>query len=54
MNKLTKVHADVAKKGLKYGDEDDEANQADLTSTYKPLIDYLKAKLGDSVKDGRS
>lgn len=44
--------ADVAKKGLKYGDEDDEASKADKEVAYKPLADFLKAKLGEFVKEG--
>jgi len=47
---------DAAKKGLKFGDEDEDAEaekarQEKLTETYKPLLDYLKAESKDIVLD---
>lgn len=45
--------ADVAKEGLKYGDdEDDEAEIANIEAKFQPLAIYLSAKLKDAVKKG--
>lgn len=47
--------ADVAKEGLKYGDDaDDEAEIASIMSKFEPLAIFLQAKLKDAVKKGRS
>lgn len=46
--------ADVAKEGLKYGDDaEDEAEIASIMSKFEPLAIFLQAKLKDSVKKGR-
>jgi len=47
---------DAAKKGLKFGDEDEDpeeekAHQEKLKETYKPLLEYLKAESKDIVLD---
>ncbi|KAJ8482248.1 hypothetical protein ONZ45_g15022 [Pleurotus djamor] len=46
---------DVAKAGLKFGDEDSLADEkAELEAAkekYKPLLDYLKKEVGDKVRD---
>lgn len=45
---------DVAKKGLKFGDEDDKEREEDekFKDTYKPLIEYLKKELSSGVNEG--
>ena len=50
---LTDYHADVAKKGVKYGDDADTADVAEAAAQYKPLTEYLTAKLGESIKEGK-
>ena len=49
---------DVAKKGLKYGDEDEDAREkAELemqNKAFKPLLDWLKNELKAQIGDGRS
>ncbi|KAG9100480.1 hypothetical protein FS749_015073 [Ceratobasidium sp. UAMH 11750] len=47
---------DAAKKGLKFGDEDEDpedekAQQEKLKETYKPLLEYLKSESKDVVLD---
>lgn len=47
---------DVAKKGLEYGDEDEEDETtkeelAELTKQFEPLSTYLKRELGDHIND---
>ncbi|KAF6762628.1 heat shock protein Hsp90 [Ephemerocybe angulata] len=45
---------DVAKAGLKFGDEDPEEEkreQEELTEKFKPLIDWLKTEAKDQVRD---
>ncbi|KAF8974761.1 Hsp90 protein-domain-containing protein [Flammula alnicola] len=47
---------DVAKAGLKFGDEDldpeeEKAQQKELEEKYKPLIEWLKKEAGDAVRD---
>ncbi|KAF9451709.1 HSP90-domain-containing protein [Macrolepiota fuliginosa MF-IS2] len=47
---------DVAKAGLKFGDEDqdpeeEKAEQKKLTEEYKPLLDWLKVEAKDVVQD---
>ncbi|KAG8732134.1 hypothetical protein FRC11_000559, partial [Ceratobasidium sp. 423] len=47
---------DVAKKGLKFGDEDEDpeeekARQEELKETYKPLLEYLKNETAGVVLD---
>jgi heat shock protein beta len=48
---------DVSKKGLKYGDEDeDEAEKRELEAqkvAFGPLLRWLKANLGAQISDGR-
>lgn len=47
---------DVSKKGLKYGDEDeDEAEKKELEAqkvAFAPLIDWLKKELKGTIADG--
>lgn len=47
---------DVSKKGLKYGDEDeDEAEKKELEAqkiAFAPLIDWLKKELSGQISDG--
>lgn len=46
---------DVAKAGLKFGDEEDENEnelQESLTEKYKPLLDWLKKQSEGIVRDG--
>jgi heat shock protein beta len=46
---------DVAKAGLKFGDEADENEnelQESLTEKYKPLLDWLKKQSEGIVRDG--
>lgn len=47
---------DVSKKGLKYGDEDeDEAERKELSAqkvAFGPLIDWLKTDLTGQISDG--
>jgi heat shock protein beta len=47
---------DVSKKGLKYGDEDeDEAEKKELSAqkiAFGPLIDWLKKDLTGQISDG--
>jgi heat shock protein 90kDa beta len=44
---------DVAKAGLKFGDEDDENEQQEsLAEKYKPLLDWLKKQSEGIVRDG--
>lgn len=49
---------DVAKKGLKYGDEDEDAQEkAELEmqkKAFKPLLDWLKKQLQGQIGDGMS
>ena len=50
---------DVAKAGLKFGDEDldpeeEKAHKKELEERYKPLVDWLKKEAGDAVMDGGS
>jgi heat shock protein 90kDa beta len=48
---------DVAKKGLRYGDEDVEAEKAELEKfkeEYKPLVDFFVKSTNGAVKDGMS
>ncbi|KAF9055246.1 HSP90-domain-containing protein [Hymenopellis radicata] len=47
---------DVAKAGLKFGDEDldaeeEKALQKEMTEKFQPLLDYLKKEAGDVVRD---
>ena len=45
---------DVAKKGLKYGDEDPEAEKKQMeeyTEQYRPLLDFFTKKTNDLVKE---
>ncbi|KAM0750396.1 heat shock protein Hsp90 [Meredithblackwellia eburnea MCA 4105] len=46
---------DVAKKGLKFGDEDDDQDAKDeeesLKATFEPLANYLKKQLSESVNE---
>ena len=49
---------DVAKAGLKFGDEDldpkeEKERQKQLTEEYKPLLDWLKKEAQDIVRDGK-
>lgn len=48
---------DVSKKGLKYGDEDeDQAEKKELEAqkiAYGPLINWLKKDLADQISDGK-
>lgn len=48
---------DVSKKGLKYGDEDeDEAEKKELEAqkvAFRPLTDWLKKELAGQVGDGK-
>lgn len=47
---------DVSKKGLKFGDEDeDEAEKKELAAqniAYRPLTDWLKKELAGQISDG--
>ncbi len=44
---------DVAKAGLKFGDEEEEKEQEEsLTKKYKPLLDWLKKQSEGIVRDG--
>lgn len=48
---------DVAKAGLKFGDEEldpeeEKAQQKALTEKFKPLLDWLKSEAKDAVRDG--
>ena len=47
---------DVSKKGLKYGDEDeDEAERKELNAqniAFRPLLEWLKSDLAGQVSDG--
>lgn len=48
---------DVAKSGLKFGDEDEDpaeekARQKELTEQYKPLLDWFKKEVGEIVRNG--
>lgn len=47
---------DVSKKGLKYGDEDeDEAERKELNAqniAFRPLIDWLRTELIGQISDG--
>jgi heat shock protein beta len=47
---------DVSKKGLKFGDEDeDEAEKKELAAqkiAFAPLLKWLKASLGNQISDG--
>ncbi len=47
---------DVSKKGLKYGDEDeDEAEKKEMAAqkiAFGPLIDWLKEDLSGQISDG--
>lgn len=49
---------DVAKKGLKFGDEgedlDAKEEEDELKATFKPLANYLKKELAEFVDDGQS
>jgi heat shock protein beta len=49
---------DVAKKGLKYGDEDEDAQEkAELEmqkKAFKPLLEWLKKQLQGQIGDGTS
>lgn len=49
---------DVSKKGLQYGDEDeDEAEKRELEAqkvAFKPLTDWLRQDLAGQVSDGQS
>ena len=47
---------DVAKEGLKYGDDDadDAAEIARIEAKFQPLAIFLSAKLKDAVKKGWS
>ena len=49
---------DVSKKGLKYGDEDeDEAERKELNAqniAFRPLIDWLRTELIGQISDGGS
>ncbi|CAK5262727.1 unnamed protein product [Mycena citricolor] len=49
---------DVAKAGLKFGDEDVEAEEKaereEMTVKFEPLIKYLKEHSSDTVRDGKS
>jgi heat shock protein beta len=49
---------DVSKKGLKYGDEDeDAAEKKELNAqniAFRPLVDWLKRELKAQVSDGQS
>ena len=48
---------DVAKKGLKYGDEDVVQEKKDMDQfkeVYKPLIDFFVKSTNEAVKDGES
>lgn len=49
---------DVSKKGLKYGDEDeDEAERKELNAqniAFRPLIDWLRTELIGQISDGES
>jgi len=48
---------DVSKKGLKYGDEDeDEAEKKELAAqkiAFAPLLDWLKKSLSGQISDGQ-
>jgi hypothetical protein len=47
---------DVAKKGLKYGDEDVQQEKKDMEKfkeDYKPLIDFFVKSTKEAVKDGK-
>lgn len=48
---------DVAKSGLKFGDEDEDpaeekARQKELTEQYKPLLEWFKKEVGEIVRNG--
>lgn len=47
---------DVAKDGVKFGDEDDDEKkeEEDLKSTFAPLVGYLKKELAEFVDKGAS
>ncbi len=49
---------DVSKKGLKYGDEDeDQAEKKELAAqkiAFGPLIEWLKKDLAGQISDGKS
>lgn len=50
---------DVAKAGLKFGDEDldpeeEKAQKLELEERYKPLVAWLKKEAGNTVMDGGS
>jgi heat shock protein 90kDa beta len=48
---------DVTKKGLRYGDEDVEAEAAALAKfkeEYKPLVEFFVKSTKEAVKDGTS
>jgi heat shock protein 90kDa beta len=48
---------DVTKKGLRYGDEDKEAEAAALEKfkeEYKPLVEFFVNSTKEAVKDGMS
>lgn len=47
---------DVAKAGLKFGDESPEEEKAELesfTEKFKPLLTWLKKEAGEIVRDGK-
>lgn len=48
---------DVSKKGLKFGDEDeDEAEKKELAAqnvAFRPLTDWLKKQLAGQISDGQ-
>jgi hypothetical protein len=47
---------DVAKAGLKFGDESPEEEKAELESfaeQFKPLLTWLKKEAGELVRDGK-
>lgn len=47
---------DVAKAGLKFGDESPEEEKAELeslTEKFKPLLTWLKKEAGELVRDGK-
>lgn len=51
---LIDLYPDVAKEGLKYGDdEDDEAETASIMVKFQPLAIFLQEKLKDAVKKGK-
>lgn len=47
---------DVAKAGLKFGDEDPDEEKAELqalTEKFRPLLDWLKKEAGELVREGQ-